>query len=113
MVMSLTVWNRLTQEQKAAVEDAAAISDAYFEAIQRNLERQLVTTLVKAGVRIRRMTKEHYLEWLELAQRTAWLEYTKINPRARELLVNTVRTFLEKQGPADDLDDGTFTDVPK
>ena len=33
------------------------------------------------------MSKEDYLAWLQLAQQTAWLEYTKINPRAQRVAV--------------------------
>ena len=95
LVMSLATWKRLTPEQQAAVEDAAAISDSYYALAQRDVERRMVTTLRNAGVAVRRMTREDYLAWLQLAQQTAWLEYTKINPRARELLVTLVRTFLE------------------
>jgi hypothetical protein len=50
------------------------------------------------GVEVRRMTKEDYLDWLQLAQQTAWLEYTKINPRSQELLMTLVRTFLDSMG---------------
>jgi hypothetical protein len=31
---------------------------------------------------------------MKLAQQTAWLEYTKINPLAQELLIGLVRNFL-------------------
>jgi hypothetical protein len=55
----------------------------------------MVTTLRNAGVAVRRMTREDYLAWLQLAQQTAWLEYMKINPRSRELLMALVRNFLE------------------
>jgi TRAP-type C4-dicarboxylate transport system substrate-binding protein len=113
MVMSLATWRRLMPEQQAAVEEAAELSEVYFEAVQRNSERQLIATLRKAGVAIRRMSKEEYLEWLQLAQRTAWLEYTKINPRARELLVDTVRAVLEGLGPVEDFDDGASPEQPK
>jgi TRAP-type C4-dicarboxylate transport system substrate-binding protein len=111
MVMSLAAWNRLTPEQRAAIDEAAEISDAYFDAVQRSVEKQLLTTLRKAGVTVQPMTNEHYISWLELAQRTAWLEYVKINPRAQELLVSTVRTFLERLGPGEDI--GTPSGQPK
>lgn len=95
LVVSLTTWNGLTSEQRAAVEEAAGIADSYFDAAQADVERRLVTTLRKAGVAVRRMTKEDHLAWLQVAQRTAWLEYTKINPRAKDLLTSTLRAFLE------------------
>ena len=95
LVTSLATWKRLTPEQQAAVEEAAAISDSYYELAQRDVERRMVTTLRNAGVAVRRMTREDYLAWLQLAQQTAWLEYMKINPRSRELLMGLVRNFLE------------------
>lgn len=90
-----------------------SLSDLYFDAGQRDVERRMVTTLRSAGVSIRRMTNEDHLTWLQLAQRTAWLEYTKINPRAQELLLTTIRTHLEKLGSKDDVVDSIYGDQPK
>ena len=67
LVMSLKTWNALTPDQKTAVEEAAAISDAYFETVERDLERRVVKTLRNAGVTIHRMTKEDFVSWLQLA----------------------------------------------
>jgi TRAP-type C4-dicarboxylate transport system substrate-binding protein len=111
--MSLKTWNALTPDQKIAVEEAAAVSDAYFETIERDLVQRVVRTLKGAGVAIHRTTKVEYISWLQLAQRTAWVEYTKINPRAQELLVATVRTFLTTLGDKDAVVDGIFGDDPK
>lgn len=95
LVMSLSTWKGLSKEQQVAVEEAAAITDTFYESAQRDVERRMVATLRAAGVTVRRMTKDDYTSWLQLAQRTAWLEYTRINPRAQELLVTLVRTILE------------------
>lgn len=92
LVMSLTTWKRLTPEQKAALEEAAAISDLYFDAGQRDVERRMVTTLRSAGVTISRM---------------------KINPRAQELLLTTIRTHLEKLGSKEDLIESIHGDEPR
>jgi TRAP-type C4-dicarboxylate transport system substrate-binding protein len=94
LVMSQTTWMKLTPEQQTAVEDAAAVADSYYEAAQRDVERRLVTTLKAAGVSVRSMSREDYLAWMKLAQQTAWLEYTRINPLAQELLIGLVRNFL-------------------
>jgi hypothetical protein len=59
------------------------------------------------------MTQEDFVSWLQLAQQTAWLEYTKINPRAQQLLVTTVRTFLVKLADKDRVVDSIFADDPK
>ena len=78
LVMSTAAWKRLLPEQQAAVEEAAALSDAFYETAQRDIERRLVTTLRNAGVAVRQMTREDYLAWLQLAQKTAWADYTRI-----------------------------------
>jgi TRAP-type C4-dicarboxylate transport system substrate-binding protein len=95
LVVSLSTWQKLTPEQQAIFEEAAAVADQYYESEQGNVERRTIATLQKAGVSVHRMTKEEYLAWLQAAQQTAWMEYTKVNPRARELLVALVRTFLD------------------
>jgi len=95
LVISLSMWQKLTPEQQAIFEEAAAVADRYYESEQLNVERRTIATLRKAGVSVHRMTKEEYLAWLQTAQQTAWMEYTKVNPRARELLVTLVRTFLD------------------
>jgi len=95
LVMSLSTWNSLGKEGQVAVEEAAAITDSFYESAQRDVERRMIATLREAGVKVRPMTKDDYTNWLQLAQRTAWLEYTKINPRAQDLLFTLVRTILE------------------
>jgi TRAP-type C4-dicarboxylate transport system substrate-binding protein len=94
LVMAQSTWKRLTPEQQTAVEEAAVIADSYYEAAQRDVERRLVATLSAAGVSVRSMTKDDYSAWVEVAQQTAWLEYTKINPRAQQLLVTLMRNLL-------------------
>ena len=113
LVMSLATWNGLSNEQQNAIEEAAEISDQYFEAIQRDVERRVVVTMNNSGGRVHRMTKENFLSWLQLAQGTAWLEYTKTNPRAQELLVTTVQQILAKFASKDDLVDSIYRDEPK
>jgi TRAP-type transport system periplasmic protein len=95
LVVSLSTWRTLTPEQQAIFEEAAAIADRYYESEQLNVERRTIATLRKAGVSVHKMTKEEYLAWLQTAQQTAWMEYTKVNPRTRELLITLVRTFLD------------------
>ena len=114
LVMSLATWNKLSPEQRSALEEAAEISDSYFESIQRDVERRMVSTLRNAGVSIHKMTKKNYLTWLDLAQRTAWLEYTKTNPRAQSLLTTTVIKVLENlDSNKDELIESIYKDEPK
>ena len=95
LVISLSTWRRLTPEQQAIFEEAAAITDRYYESQQLDIEGRTIATLRSAGVSVRQLTNEEYLAWLQAAQQTAWLEYTRLNPQARDLLVALVRTFLD------------------
>jgi TRAP-type C4-dicarboxylate transport system substrate-binding protein len=113
LVMSSTTWNGLTPEQREAVEEAGDISDVYFEALQRDAEQRVVTTLIGVGGAVHRMTREDFLKWLDLAQKTAWVEYTKTNPRAQTLLITTLQKILEKFGSKDDLVDSIYKDETK
>src|ERR1700730_13156703 len=79
LVMSLASWNALTGDQKSAFEEAAEISDVYFEALQRDAEQRVIRTLSDTGGTGHRMAKKDFLIWLQLAQRNSGLEYTKTN----------------------------------
>ena len=64
LVMSLSTWNKLTSEQRTAFEEAATISDAYFETVERDLTGRMEKTLRSSGVAIWRMSNEDYASWL-------------------------------------------------
>ena len=96
LVVSLKTWNRLTPEQRTAIGEAADIADAYFDSVERDLTRRMEQMLRSNGVAIWRMSNHDYLAWLQLAQQTAWREYAQTNPRAQDLLLKTVRTFLAR-----------------
>ena len=113
LVISLAAWKKLNPQQQKVFEEAAAISDAYFDATQRDLARRMERTLRRGGVAIWRMSQDDYLAWLALAQKTAWAEYATINPRAKELLLDTVRTVLLARSDKDTLIDSLFGEDKK
>ncbi len=113
LVISLAAWKKLNPQQQKVFEEAAAISDAYFDAAQRDLARRMERTLQRGGVAIWRMSQDDYLAWLALAQKTAWAEYATINPRAKELLLDTVRTVLLARSDKDTLIDSLFGEDKK
>jgi len=96
LVVSLKTWDRLTPEQKTALGEAAEIADTYFDTVERDLTGRMEEMLRNKGVAIWRMSNNDYLAWLQLAQQTAWREYAQSNPRAQDLLLKTVRTFLAR-----------------
>jgi TRAP-type transport system periplasmic protein len=113
LVMSLGAWNKLTPAQRKAFLEAADISDAYFDAVERDLTRRMERTLRRSGMAIWRMSHEDYLAWLQLAQQTAWTQYATINPRAKDLLLSTVRTVLIARSDKDILIDSIFGEDKK
>jgi TRAP-type C4-dicarboxylate transport system substrate-binding protein len=94
LLVSRSVWESLSDAERAAFEAAAEISEEFFAATQRDAERRFVEAFTKAGAQYYRFTKEDYLAWLNVAQETAWAEYLRISPAARRMLYDTIETVL-------------------
>jgi TRAP-type C4-dicarboxylate transport system substrate-binding protein len=75
LVMSLSTWKGLSKEQQVAVEEAAAITDTFYESAQRDVERRMVATLREAGVTVRRMSDD-----IELAAACPAHRVARIHP---------------------------------
>ena len=86
ILMSMKTWDRLTPQQRQAIEDAAAISDTYFEGAQIALEDQALVAFEKAGVEVRALTQEEFAGWLGLARQTVWARYGETSELASELV---------------------------
>jgi TRAP-type C4-dicarboxylate transport system substrate-binding protein len=95
LLISKSVWDSLSDEEQAAFEAAAAISEDYFAATQRDAEKRFIEVFTKAGAKYRKFTLEDYLGWLRLAQETAWAEYLAISPATKEMLFDTITTIVE------------------
>jgi TRAP-type C4-dicarboxylate transport system substrate-binding protein len=95
LLISKTVWDGLTDSQKAAFEAAAEISEDYFSATQRDAEKRFIATFTRAGAKYRKFTNDDYLRWLRVAQETAWAEFLSISPDAGTMLYETIQTLLD------------------
>ena len=94
MLMSKLAWDRLTPDQRQSIEEAAEVSDAYFETSQREVEKRALAAFRKAGANVRSLTHEEYISWLGLAQSTAWMDYVKTSAASRDLINTTMRVIL-------------------
>jgi TRAP-type transport system periplasmic protein len=94
LMISKTVWDDLSEEQRAVMEAAARISEEYFERTQRDAEERFVDIFTRAGAKARTLGREEYLAWLHLAQQTAWAEYLTISPGSKTMLYDTIETLL-------------------
>ena len=86
MLMSKKTWDRLSQRQRQAIEEAAAASDAYFENAQIEIEARAIEAFKTAGVEVRNLTDEELTDWLNLARETVWVRYREMSELSRELL---------------------------
>jgi TRAP-type C4-dicarboxylate transport system substrate-binding protein len=94
LMVSKTVWDSLSEQERAAIEAAAQISEEHFAGTQRDAEQRFVEIFSKAGAKGRRFDREDYLAWLSLAQETAWAEYLAISPDTKAMLYDTIETIL-------------------
>ena len=103
MLMSKRTWDRLTPDQQSAIEEAADVADTYFRTSQVEAEKRARAAFRRAGASVRSLTHDEYLDWLQHAQKTAWADYVKVSPRARDLLHTAIRVILMDIGTKEDM----------
>jgi TRAP-type C4-dicarboxylate transport system substrate-binding protein len=86
LVMSKKAWDALTPAQRKAFQEAADVSDEYFLKLQREATDKMVEAYKKSGATVIEMTKGEYDAWVELAKKTAWIDFQQKTPRGKELL---------------------------
>lgn len=95
ILISKAFWDSLNEDQRLALEDAAAASNIYFEASHREAMEAAVETFTKAGVKVQPLSFEEYAAWLEIAKGTAWKSYRGVSPRAGELFDAMLKAFID------------------
>jgi TRAP-type transport system periplasmic protein len=95
VLISKAVWEELGDAERRALEDAAAASDIYFEATQRESQEAAIDVFSKAGVTVQPLTFPEYAEWLLIAKDGAWKKYRAISPRTADLFDSLLRSFID------------------
>jgi TRAP-type C4-dicarboxylate transport system substrate-binding protein len=95
VLISKATWDSLKGTEKSALEEAAAASDIYLEASQREAQEAAVEVFAKAGVHVQPLNYDAYAAWLTIARDTAWKNYRAVSPRASGLLDSLLRAFVE------------------
>jgi len=75
ILMSKKTWDALTSKQQRAVEQAAGVSDAFFEKAQVEVEQHALAAFQRAGAAVRRLTDAEYASWSQLARETVWARH--------------------------------------
>jgi TRAP-type C4-dicarboxylate transport system substrate-binding protein len=99
IIMSQTVWQSLNEDERQALEDAASVSNIFFEATQREAQEAAIEAFSKLGVKVEPLSFEDYAAWLQIAKETAWKDYRSISPRANELFDEMLRSFINTAKP--------------
>jgi TRAP-type transport system periplasmic protein len=94
IIISKAVWESLTPAERRAIEEAAAASDIYFEATQREAELAASEAFTKAGAQVRELSFDEYAAWLRVARESSWKKYQSISPRANQLFEAMLRSFI-------------------
>ena len=97
VLVSKASWDSLKETERRALEEAAAASDIYLEASQREAQEAAIETFTKAGVKVQPLTYDAYVAWLMIARDTAWKSYRAVSPRASELLELTAARVRGEQ----------------
>jgi TRAP-type C4-dicarboxylate transport system substrate-binding protein len=94
ILISKAAWESLNEDEKQALEEAAAVSNIFFEASQREAHETAVEAFTKAGVKVEPLTFEDYASWLQIAKATVWKKYRSVSPRADELFDLMLKGFI-------------------
>jgi TRAP-type C4-dicarboxylate transport system substrate-binding protein len=95
ILISKAAWESLNDEERQALDDAAAASTIYFEASQREATESSIEVFQKAGVKVQPLSFEEYAAWLQIAKDTSWKNYRAISPRASELFNALLKSFID------------------
>ncbi|MBB4001166.1 MAG: TRAP transporter substrate-binding protein DctP [Aurantimonas endophytica] len=86
VIMSKRSFERLTEEQQAALIAAGEKAEAYFAEEAPKLDEKLVEAYKEAGVEVVEMSKEDYDAWLAVAQETSYKEFAEKVPNGQKLI---------------------------
>jgi TRAP-type C4-dicarboxylate transport system substrate-binding protein len=86
LLMNLTTFEGLTEEQQAALLAAAEKAEAFYLEEAKAQDAASVETFRDAGVEIAEMSQEDFEAWRALAQETSYAAFVEETPGGQELL---------------------------
>src|SRR5581483_357705 len=99
VIISKALWDSLSTGERQALEEAAAASNIYLEASQREAQETAIEAFTKAGVKVHSLAFDEYAAWLQIAKDTSWKSYRAISPRASELFDSMLKSFIASGKP--------------
>jgi TRAP-type C4-dicarboxylate transport system substrate-binding protein len=95
LAISKMTWDGLTVDEQVAFEEAAEVSDRFFEATQRDVEQKAREAFTKAGGKVHQLSLDEYEAWSRIAKDKIWADYRKISPTADALFVALVKSVIQ------------------
>lgn len=86
LLMNLSAYNDLTDEQRAALDAAAEKAEAFYLDEAKKQDAASVETYREAGVEIANMTIEEFNAWRAIAQETSYKDFVDTVPDGQKLL---------------------------
>ncbi|MCT7374689.1 TRAP transporter substrate-binding protein DctP [Chelativorans salis] len=86
VLMSKSVFDKLTPEQQQAILDAGEKAEAFFNEEIRSGDELMVETYENAGVEVVEMSKADYDAWLEVAKDSAYKNFAEKVPGGDKLI---------------------------
>ncbi|OYR12419.1 TRAP transporter substrate-binding protein [Brucella grignonensis] len=86
VLMSKSVFERLTEAQQKAILAAGEKAEAFFNKEVRKGDQIMIDTYKKAGVEVVEMTKEDYDAWLEVAKQSSYKNFSAKVPNGDKLI---------------------------
>jgi TRAP-type C4-dicarboxylate transport system substrate-binding protein len=86
VLMNLSTFEGLTEEQQAALTAAAANAEAWYLEQAKAEDAASVAVFREAGVQIAEMTEDDFNAWLALAQESSYPSFVATVPNGQELL---------------------------
>jgi TRAP-type C4-dicarboxylate transport system substrate-binding protein len=93
LLMSKTVFDRLSKEQQAAVMAVGADLEAFARKAAQEDDAAVVAVYQKTGARTADLNQASIKKWQEIARVTAWKDYGERNPNCAKLLALAEKTL--------------------
>ena len=86
LLMNKSTYDGLSDEQKAALDAAAAKAEAYYLEEAKKQDANAVDVFKNAGVEIKNMTSDEFNAWREIAKTSSYKKFVEDTPNGQALL---------------------------
>jgi TRAP-type C4-dicarboxylate transport system substrate-binding protein len=93
LLMSKTVFDRLSKEQQAAVMAVGADLETFARKAAQEDDAAVVSVYQKTGARTADLNQASIKKWQDIARTTAWKDYGERNPNCAKLLALAEKTL--------------------